>query len=307
MSAATRDDRIAAVRRFNRFYTQRIGILAEGWAQSEFSLAQARVLYEISRLDRATARDIAGELGMDAGYLSRLLRDFERRGFIVRRASREDARRSLITLTAAGKRAFAPLERQTLKDVGEMLDALGEEAQNRLVRAMTAIETTLGGPDDASYILRAPRAGDFGWIVARHGALYAAEYGWDEQLEALTAEIIASFVRRNDHKQERCWIAECGGENVGCVLVARDTATTARLRLLLVEPSARGLGIGMRLVDECMRFARGAGYRNMTLWTHSVLVAARHIYRRTGFKLVATKKHDEFGKLLTGETWTVTL
>jgi DNA-binding MarR family transcriptional regulator/N-acetylglutamate synthase-like GNAT family acetyltransferase len=307
MSAATRDDRIAAVRRFNRFYTQRIGILAEGWARSEFSLAQARVLYEISRRDRATASDIAGDLGMDAGYLSRLLRDFERRGFIARQASHEDARRSLITLTAAGKRAFAPLERQTLKDVGEMLDVLGDDAQSRLVRAMAAIETTLVGPADASYILRAPHAGDFGWIVARHGALYAAEYGWDEQLEALTAEIIASFVRRNDPKRERCWIVERGGENVGCVLVARDTATVARLRLLLVEPSARGLGIGMRLVDECLRFARGAGYRNMTLWTHSVLVAARHIYKRTGFKRVATKKHDEFGQLLTGETWTVTL
>ena len=301
--------RIAAVRRFNRFYTQRIGVLQESWLKSPFSLAEARVLYELIRRDKPTASELAKDLGLDAGYLSRILRGFAARGLIVKQSSGRDGRQRLLSMTARGRRQFAPLEAHTNQAVGAMLRALPQAAQARLFEAMRTIEHVLGEEParQAPYILRAPRPGDMGWIVSRHGVSYSADYGWDERLEALTAEIVAAFIRKLDPKRERCWIAERDGENVGSVLLVKETERIARLRLLLVEPQARGLGIGARLVDECVRFARAARYRKITLWTHSILTAARRIYQNAGFKLVHKEPHDSFGKKLMGETWELDL
>jgi DNA-binding MarR family transcriptional regulator/GNAT superfamily N-acetyltransferase len=302
-------ERVATVRRFNRFYTQRIGLLQEGWADGPFSLTQARVLYEIIHRNKSTASEIAKELGLDAGYLSRLLRGFEVRGLIVRQTSDTDGRQSLVSMTPRGRKAFAPLEERSSVEVDALLKNLSSDEQRRLFDAMRAIEGVLsaGEQPKVPYVLRPPRPGDMGWIVARHGALYAQEYGWDDKLEALTAEIVAAFIRNYDPKLERGWIAERAGENVGCVLLVKASPRVARLRLLLVEPSARGLGIGARLVEECLLFARNAGYRKVTLWTHSVLTAARRVYENAGFKLVAKESHDEFGKTLVGETWELEL
>jgi DNA-binding MarR family transcriptional regulator/GNAT superfamily N-acetyltransferase len=309
MPNAELEPRIAAVRRFNRFYTQRIGVLQEGWVKSPFSLAEARVLYELMHRDRPTASELAKDLGLDAGYLSRILRGFETRGLIVKATSDRDGRQSLLSITERGRQRFAPVETHTNDEVAAMLDGLPAPAQIRLVDSMRSIETVLdGSPAKAApYLLRPPRAGDMGWIVSRHGALYAREYGWDERLEALTAAIVAAFVRNYDAKRERCWIAERDGENVGSVLLVKDSEQVARLRLLIVEPQARGLGIGARLVDECVRFAREAGYRKVTLWTHSVLTAARRIYEQAGFELVETWTHNDFGKELVGENWDLKL
>ena len=302
------DERIAAVRRFNRFYTQRIGVLHEGWVNSPFSLAEARVLYELAHRDNPTATELANDLGLDTGYLSRILRTFETRGYIVKRVSDNDGRQSLISMTQRGRRAFSPVETHTNDEIGAVLTGLTTEAQTRLFAAMTTIENLLGGAEPKEpYVLRPPRAGDMGWIVARHGTLYAQEYGWNEHLEALTAEIVAAFVRHSDPTRERCWIAERDRENVGCVMLVKETPEVARLRLLLVVPAARGLGIGARLVDECVQFARNVGYRKITLWTHSVLTAARHIYRTTGFKLTSSETHDSFGQPIVGETWDLEL
>ena len=309
MPNAEIEPRIAAVRRFNRFYTQRIGVLQEGWVKSPFSLAEARVLYELMHRDRPTASELAKDLGLDAGYLSRILRGFETRGLIVKATSDRDGRQSLLSITERGRQRFAPVETHTNDEVAAMLGSLPAPAQTRLVESMRTIETVLyGRPAQAAlYILRPPRAGDMGWIVSRHGALYAKEYGWDERLEALTAEIVAAFVRNYDAKRERCWIAERDGENAGSVLLVKDSEQVARLRLLIVEPQARGLGIGARLVQECVQFARTAGYRKITLWTHSVLTAARRIYEQAGFELVETWKHSDFGKELVGENWDLKL
>jgi DNA-binding MarR family transcriptional regulator/GNAT superfamily N-acetyltransferase len=301
--------RIAAVRRFNRFYTQRIGLLQDGLGKSAFSLTEARVLYELIRRDKLTASDIASELTLDAGYLSRILRGFRARGLVATEKSKLDGRQSLLTLTPRGRKAFAPLEAYSQTEVARLLEALAPPQQARLVASMQTIHELLAGDGEAArtYVLRQHRPGDMGWIVGRHGVLYAQDYGWDERLEALCAEIVAAFVRNFDPARERCWIAERDGENVGCVLLVKDSAEVARLRLLLVEPKARGLGLGARLVDECVRFARQAGYRRITLWTHSVLTAARHIYEGAGFKLVHTEAHDSFGKTVTGETWDLAL
>ena len=302
-------ERIAAVRRFNRLYTQRIGVLQESWAKSPFTLAQARVLYEIMQRDRPTATELARDLGLDAGYLSRILRDFEAGALIVRKTSGTDGRQSLLSITAQGRRKFAPIEAQTNDAAAAMLRGLPPSAQARLVDAIHTIERVLGdAPENkVPYILRPPRPGDMGWVVSRHGARYSEDYGWDERIEALTAEIVAAFVRNYDARRERCWIAERDGENVGSVFIVKENDRVARLRLLLVEPQARGLGIGGRLVDESVRFARAAGYEKVTLWTHSILTAARHIYQQAGFKLVHSWQHDELGETLTGETWDLEL
>jgi DNA-binding MarR family transcriptional regulator/GNAT superfamily N-acetyltransferase len=304
---------IAAVRRFNRFYTQKIGVLHEDWLDSPFTLAEARVLYELRRGERVTATDLANNLGLDAGYLSRMLRGFQKRHLISRKISPDDARQSFLSLTARGRKAFAPLERHTIAEVSAMLARLSAQGRSRLLGAMNDIETLLGAkpePDAAAataYILRAPRPGDFGWIVTRHAELYAEEYNWREPFEGLCAQIVADFVNNFDPKKERCWIAERNGENVGTVMLVKDKPGVARLRLLLVEPKARGLGIGARLTGECIRFARRAGYRSITLWTHSVLKGARHIYEKAGFTLTSSEPRRSWGQDVVAEYWDLKL
>jgi DNA-binding MarR family transcriptional regulator/N-acetylglutamate synthase-like GNAT family acetyltransferase len=297
--------RVAAVRRFNRFYTRRIGALQEGFLKTPFSLAESRVLYELAHREAATASALARDLDLDPGYLSRILKGFETRGLIKRAASAEDARQSLLALTQLGRAAFAPLDRRSQDEIGAMLATLPAPAQKRLVADMAEIETLLGErpASAAPYILRPHRPGDMGWIVHRHGALYAEEYGWDESFEALVAEIVAGFLRAFDARRERCWIAEREGEILGSVMVVRQSDEVAKLRLLLVEPKARGLGLGRRLVEECIRFARLCGYKRMTLWTNDVLHAARRIYEQAGFRLGAEEPHHSFGKDLVGQTW----
>ena len=308
LSDVTFRERIAAVRRFNRFYTQRIGLLQEGVYKSEFSLTQARVLYEIIRRDQPiTAAEIAKELGLDAGYLSRILRGFEVRGYIVRQTSDRDGRQSLLSATPRGRESFAPVEAQTIEDVTALLRDREDGAQTRLCEAMQTIESVLGPEPRVPFILRDPKPGDMGWIISSHGIVYSREYGWNDQLEAVTAEIVVAFMRKRDERRERCWIAERGGRNAGCVLLVAESDTVARLRLLLVEPEARGLGLGARLIDECVRFAREARYRKITLWTHGVLIGARRLYERAGFCLVASTTHDDFGPMLVSETWDLDL
>jgi DNA-binding MarR family transcriptional regulator/N-acetylglutamate synthase-like GNAT family acetyltransferase len=298
------------VRRFNRFYTQHLGVLHEDWLDSPFTLAEARVLYELSRRQQATATEIGEALGLDAGYLSRILRRFQRGGLISRTPARDDARQSWLALTARGRKAFAPLEQHTAAEIGAMLKRLARPARSRLVGAMGEIERLIGEhPEpDTAYSLRAPRHGDFGWIVSRHAELYDQEYGWGEPFEGLCAQIVADFVNRYDPAKERCWIAERNGANVGCVMLVKDERPgLARLRLLLVDPAARGLGIGARLTDECIRFARAAGYRAITLWTHSVLTAARRIYQKAGFTLTSSERRRSWGRDVVAEYWDLTL
>jgi DNA-binding MarR family transcriptional regulator/GNAT superfamily N-acetyltransferase len=302
--------RVQAVRRFNRFYTKQIGVLQQGWLGSPFSLPEARVLYELAHHAEPTATDVGKELGLDPGYLSRMLRHLEQRGAIRRTRSAADGRRAHLSLTREGQAAFARLDQQTHDDVAARLRTLSAADQRRLVDAMNVIEGVLGPASERprSYVLRPPHAGDLGWVVHRQGALYAEEWGYNEEFEALTAEIVASFVRHLRPAKERCWIAEMDGEIVGSVFLVRASERVAKLRLLLVEPSARGRGIGSRLIDECVRFARQAGYRKITLWTQSELLAARRLYKKAGFVLSARKPHDSFGrKGLVAETWDLSI
>jgi len=303
------EGRVDAVREFNRFYTRRIGVLDEAYLGSRFSLTQVRVLYELAHRETATASELAGELGLDAGYLSRILRGFARRGVIAKVPATDDARKTILRLTQRGRRLIGPLEAKVREEIGAMLEAVPAAQQSRLVEAMRAIETGLAASKRArpAIALRSHRPGDMGWVVERHGSLYWKEYGWDETFEALVAGIVAKFIEHLDAKRERCWIAELDGEAVGCVFCVRKSKSVAKLRLLLVEPRARGLGIGRRLVDECIRFARAAGYRELTLWTNDVLVDARHIYERAGFRLVESERHHSFGKDLVGQNWTLRL
>jgi DNA-binding MarR family transcriptional regulator/GNAT superfamily N-acetyltransferase len=300
---------VEAVRRFNRFYTRRIGVLEEGLARSQFSLAEARVLYELAHRDQPTAAGLGKDLGLDAGYLSRILSGFERKGLIARQPSRTDGRQSLLALTADGRAAFGLLEQATREQIDGLLEPLAAGGRKRLLEAMRTIEALLGARPEPKipYLLRSHQPGDLGWIVHRHGVLYAEEYGFDEQFEALVAEIVAQFGGHHDPRRERCWIAERDGAPVGSVLLVRQSDEVAKLRLLLVEPEARGLGIGARLVEECSRFARRAGYRKITLWTNSVLHAARRTYERAGYRLVHEEAHHSFGHDLVGETWELAL
>lgn len=300
---------IRSVRDFNRFYTKQIGVLKKGYLESPFSLTEVRVLYELAHRSHLTATELRKELGLDAGYLSRLLLGFEKRGLIARKPSKTDARQSHLSLTRKGRRAFAPLETKSQNETAAMLRKLSPAEKNRLIDAMRTIERLLGAGEEQNtpYRLRSHRPGDMGWVVHRHGVLYAQEYGWDERFEALVAEITARFIRNFDPGRERCWIAEKGGAIVGSVFLVRKSRSVAKLRLLLVEPSARGLGIGNRLVNECIRFARHAGYRKITLWTQSNLYAARHIYEKAGFRLVQKERHRSFGYNLVSETWDLTL
>jgi DNA-binding MarR family transcriptional regulator/N-acetylglutamate synthase-like GNAT family acetyltransferase len=303
--------RVAAVRSFNRFYTRQIGVLRKNFLDSPYSLGEARVLYEIGRRRLPTASDIGRALGLDAGYLSRVLRNFEKSGLIERTASANDARRSYLALSMRGKKAMAQLDARSQRDVSDLLGRVDAADQARLIAAMNTIETLLDGDQEAQprsgYTLRAPRPGDFGWIVKRHAELYAQEYGWNEPFEGVCAQIVADFVNKFDAKRERCWIAEMNGENVGCIFLAQDSPAVARIRLLLVDPKARGLGLGVRLTDECIRFARSAGYKKITLWTHSVLTAARHIYQKAGFKLMRSEPHKSWGPAVVSEYWDLEL
>jgi DNA-binding MarR family transcriptional regulator/GNAT superfamily N-acetyltransferase len=304
------DDHIEALRRFNRLYTQKIGALDEGHLGSGFALIEVRVLYELTTRRQTTARDLQQELGIDAGYLSRILTSFQKRGFMSRRASPEDGRRMLLAVTARGRRAFAPLDVRACDAVRRLMAPLTPETRALVVGAAQTIHRALAGADrtvESPLILRAHRPGDMGWVVERHGTLYAQEYGWDERFEALVADLVARFIQKLDPRRERCWIAELDGARVGCVFLVRETARVARLRMLLVEPTARGHGLGRHLVNECVRFAREAGYSKITLWTNDILHAARRIYQHAGFELIAEKPHDLFGKGLVGQTWDLDL
>jgi DNA-binding MarR family transcriptional regulator/GNAT superfamily N-acetyltransferase len=298
------DSSIAAVRRFNRFYTRTIGALQEGLLHSSFSLTEARVLYELNQRARATAAELCRDLDLDAGYLSRILQRLERDGLLARSVSAADRRQSLLSLTEAGHAAFAPLDQGAREEVGRLLAALPETAQKTLVDAMARIESLLvPAKTPRPWLLRQHRPGDIGWVIARHGAIYSEEYGFDSRFEALVAHVAGDFLASHDPKVERCWIAECDGVNVGSVFLVRKSAAEAKLRLLIVEPSARGAGIGRRLVAECIAFARCTGYRTMTLWTNDVLLAARTIYQQAGFRLVASHPHSDFGPSMVGEDW----
>jgi DNA-binding MarR family transcriptional regulator/GNAT superfamily N-acetyltransferase len=306
--AAGMERDIAAVRQFNRFYTRQIGVLEERLLDTPFSLTESRVLYELAHRKAPTASELANDLGLDPAYLSRILRGFESRGLLARTPSEIDGRQTHLELTPEGRNAFLPLDRRSRETVAAMLAKLDEPLQRRLVAAMRAIEATLGAPrDKPPYLLRPHQPGDMGWVLSRHGALYAQEYGWNTAFEALVAEIVASFLRNFDATRERCWIAEIDGEPVGSVFVVKHSEDVAKLRLLLVQPHARGLGIGARLVEECVRFSRQTGYRTLTLWTNHVLHAARHIYQQCGFRLVQEEKHRMFGPELIGQTWELPL
>jgi DNA-binding MarR family transcriptional regulator/GNAT superfamily N-acetyltransferase len=298
------DRHAEAVRDFNRFYTTRIGALGDSYVDSGFSLTEVRVLYELAHRDDPTASDIAAALSLDPGYLSRTLASFRKRGLLAARADAKDRRHSRLRLTAAGRRAFAPLDQRAREEVVGLLEPLGAGERASMLQAMTTIRRTLDR--DAAgepFTLREHRPGDIGWIVHRHGVLYAEEYGYDERFEALVAEIVARFVQKLDRKRERCWIAERDGQIIGTIFVVAKSKTTAQLRLLLVEPSARGLGLGRRLVDEVVRFSRSAGYKRIDLWTQSELTAARRIYETAGFKRVGSERHTMFGKPTVAEFW----
>lgn len=300
---------VDAVRRFNRFYTKTLGILPEGHLHTSFSLAEVRVLYEIAHRDSPTAREIGSDLALDAGYLSRMIRRLEGAELVKRTRSTSDGRQSFLSLTARGRSTFASLDRSARAEVASVLKGLAANRQQQLTNAMSSIQQLLSPASEPQHqpVLRPPRAGDLGWVVERHGAIYAEEYGWNADFEGLVAKIVGDYVVHFDTKRERCWIAELNGERVGSIFLVKKSARVAKLRLLLVEPSARGLGIGHRLVEECISFAREAGYQKITLWTQSILNEAHRIYVRAGFHLVERKPHKSFGASLVGETWELKL
>lgn len=304
-------DPVQTIRRFNRFYTRQIGVLQEHLLQSQFSLTEVRVLYELAHREQATASELRTGLGLDRGYISRMLQKFESLGWIKTTQSSDDRRRVFLTLTAKGRRTLAPLERRSSDEVASMLAGLSSGSQRKLLEAMREIETVLSPSskaDDATYILRQHRPGDMGWVVQSHGLLYSKEYCYDERFEALVAGIVAEFIEKFDPAKERCWIAQKDGENVGSIFLVKKSATVAKLRLLLVDSSARGLGIGKRLVEECVQFGREAGYKKIMLWTQSELLAARGIYQKAGFEKMAEEKHSSWGRRdLVAETWELEL
>lgn len=304
---------VKAVRKFNRFFTRRIGVL-DPYLGSTLSLTDVRVLYELAHRDAPVASELARDLGLDGGYLSRILRRFEAAGWITRSASPKDARQSVLTLTSAGRDTFEPLQQRSREQAAALLAPLPPARRQEVVQAMQRIETLLAPPNPGSapaaphvVVLRDPVPGDIGWVVQQHGDIYWREYGWDSRFEALVADIAAQFVRKFQPGWERCWIAELNGERVGSVFVVRKSATTAQLRMLILSPQARGLGLGARLTDECITFARAKGYRKMVLWTNSCLTAARSIYAKRGFKLVKSEPYEGFGQQATGETWELKL
>jgi DNA-binding MarR family transcriptional regulator/N-acetylglutamate synthase-like GNAT family acetyltransferase len=298
-------DLIARVRAFNRFYTSVIGVLSEGLLDSPYSLTEARVIFELAQREATEVTALRRDLGIDAGYLSRLLARFETDGLITRARSAADGRRQVIRLTAVGRAAYDVLDERSAAEVHRLLQPLNGERRRRLVAAMDTIEEILAGARrPRSYVLRPLRPGDFGWVVHRHGVRYATEYGWDATFEALVARVVADYIDKHDARRENAWIAEVAGEPVGCVFCVRRDDATAQLRLLLVEPSCRGMGIGTRLVDECLSFARLAGYKSIMLWTNDVLVDARRVYERAGFRLAEHGEHHSFGHDLVEQIWT---
>lgn len=309
MALETFQDRVEAVRHFNRFFTRQIGVLREGLLHSPYSLTESRIIFELAHRRDLTATDVCRELGIDAGYLSRTLTRLEQQGLLEKIRSENDGRQRLLSLTADGEKAFALLDQRSSDEVNEMLRDLSDEDQQRLLKAMSTIESVLnsGLKYAEPFVLRTHEPGDMGWVVHRHGVLYAQEYGWDEHFEALVAQIVSDFISNFNAQRERCWIAEMDGEIVGSVFVVQASETVAKLRLLLVEPKARGLGLGTRLITECIRFARRRGYSKLMLWTNDVLVQARRLYEKAGFTLVAQESHHSFGHDLVGETWELSL
>lgn len=299
---------VAAVRAFNRFYTNVIGALREHLVHTPYSLTEARVVFELAQHDVTEVAELRRSLALDAGYLSRILARFEADGLVTRQRSETDGRRQMIQLTPAGRRAYATLDERSAAEIAEALGSLSEADRERLLTAMATIRDVLGeSARPEMVVLRPPGAGDLGWVVQRHGALYAAEYGWDDTFEALVAGIVADFGSQRDPAREAAWIAEVDGQAVGCVFCVKRDDRQAQLRLLLVEPSARGMGIGGRLVAECVHFAKRAGYDDLVLWTNDVLVDARRIYQRAGFQLVGEGTHHSFGKDLVEQTWRLEL
>lgn len=297
---------VAAARAFNRFYTTLIGVLGEGLLRTPYSLTEARVLFELAQREEAEVVLLRRALDLDPGYLSRMLARFEADGLIVRARSADDARRQVARLTAAGREVFERLDRLSAEDVGALLGRVPQARRPQLIAAMRTIQELLADPPrrpSRQVDLRPPRAGDFGWVVQRNGAVYAAEYGWDSTYEALVARIVAGYIEQHDPARESAWLADLDGEPVGCVFCVRKDDAVAQLRLLLVDPRARGMGIGERLVAECLRFAAGAGYGEIMLWTNDCLTAARRIYERAGFELERQEPHHSFGQDLTGQFW----
>ncbi len=303
------DDQVNAFRSFNRFYTRQIGLLNQTLLDSEFSLSQARILFEIAHRSECTATDLEETLAMDAGYLSRMIREFEKQGLLRRIRSTHDSRERWLKLTSNGKKAFALLNQRSSKEAKTLLDRLSAENRDRLLHCMRTIETVLepSPHDSAAVTLRSHRPGDIGWMTYRHGVLYDQEYGFDETFEALVADILVRFINKHDPEKERIWIAQLHGERVGSVMIVDAGDHIAQLRLLLVEPWARGRKIGKRLVDECMAFARKKGYQKMKLWTQSNLMEARQLYIKSGFRLVNEKAHKSFGHNLVAQVWEVNL
>ncbi|MDQ3913022.1 MAG: bifunctional helix-turn-helix transcriptional regulator/GNAT family N-acetyltransferase [Actinomycetota bacterium] len=301
--------KIDAVRRFNRFLTRKIGVLRDGLLHTPYSLTEARILFEIANREEATSSDFSRELGLDPAYLNRILAGLERQGLIEKTPSEADVRQRILSLTPEGRDAFSLLDARSHEEIAELLVELSEEEQRRFLEAMRTIESVLDKRLKFSepFFLRGHEPGDMGWVVHRHGELYFREYGWDERFEALVARIVADFIDDYDPGRERCWIAEMEGERVGCVFCVKESDTVAKLRLLLVEPRARGLGLGVHLVEECTRFARSRGYKKLTLWTNSALGTARHIYEEQGFRLIDEEEHHSFGKDLVGQNWELEL
>lgn len=302
-------DRVATVRAFNRLYTGVIGVLDEGPADAEYSLSEARVIFELAQQDPTQVTDLRKRLDLDAGYASRLLARLEGRGLLTRERSDEDARRQIVRLTETGRKAFAVLDERSVDRIGSLLERFGDDEQERLLGAMDTITSLVGErAADPALVLRPLRPGDFGWVVHRHGVLYSREYGWDERFEALVARVVAEYVERRGDPRQAGWIAELDRERVGSIFcMPAEDGTTAKLRMLLLEPAARGHGVGKRLVAECVEFARASGYRAMELWTVSLLEAARAIYQKAGFRLVHEETITGFGYELTGQTWRLEL
>jgi DNA-binding MarR family transcriptional regulator/GNAT superfamily N-acetyltransferase len=296
------DEQVARVRSFNRFYTNVAGLLREGLLGTDLTLTEARLVFDLAQRERTEVAALRETLALDAGYLSRLIQRLERRGLLRRARSEADARRRVLSLTARGRRKFELLDRRSAGDVRALLEPLGEPDRRRLVAAMETIRAVLEpGERPRSFVLRRPEPGDLGWVVQFHGASYAEEFGWDARFEALVADVVSDFGRAHDPERERCWIAEVDGQPAGSVFCMRRSARVAQLRLLCVDRRARGLGVGSRLVDECIRFARRAGYRRLTLWTNDVLTDARRIYDRAGFEPVGEQPHSDFGPPVVGQ------